>query len=127
MGRIRPGVALVGLVVTAITFIPSAAGAAPFADGVAGLQLRSATTHSQCDLGPIRELQQRLLQRRLFLRLGGRLGAGPRRSDTDSHNLSETPLGSRKKSEHDLLPPTRNEPFRTLSRRALERALVRVS
>jgi hypothetical protein len=38
-----------------MTFIPSVASAATTTLGVPGLQLCGSTTHSQCDLGPIRE------------------------------------------------------------------------
>jgi hypothetical protein len=50
MGRLRLGIVLAGLVVAAVTFIPSVASAAAVTDGVTGLQLCSAATHNQCDL-----------------------------------------------------------------------------
>jgi hypothetical protein len=55
MGSLRLGVVLVGLVVAAVTFLPSVAGAAAITDGVPGLQLCTSSTAAQCDLGPIRE------------------------------------------------------------------------
>ena len=54
MGRLRLGIVLAGLVVAAVTFIPSVAGAASVTFGVPGLQL-CGSTPSRCDLGPIRE------------------------------------------------------------------------
>jgi hypothetical protein len=54
-GRLRLGVVLAGLVVAAVTFIPSVSSAASVTYGVPGLQLCSSSTHYRCDLGPIRE------------------------------------------------------------------------
>jgi hypothetical protein len=53
MGRLRLGVVLSGLVVAAVTFIPSVAGAASAPDGVPGLELCGSLPQSRCYLGPI--------------------------------------------------------------------------
>jgi hypothetical protein len=55
MRRLRLGVLLTGLVVAAVTFIPSVAGAASITFGVPGLELCGSLPQYQCDLGPVRE------------------------------------------------------------------------
>jgi len=55
MRRLRLGVLLAGLVVAAVAFIPSAAGAASVTFGVPGLELCGSLPQYQCDLGPVRE------------------------------------------------------------------------
>lgn len=49
MRRLRLGVLLAGLVVAAVTFIPSVAGAASITFGVPGLELCGSLPQYQCD------------------------------------------------------------------------------
>ena len=55
MGRLRLGVVLAGLVVAAVTFIPSVAGAAAVTFGVPGLQLCGSTRTLSVTLDRVRE------------------------------------------------------------------------
>lgn len=55
MRWVRVGFVLAGLFITAVGFIPTAAGASTIKFGVSGLELCGSLPQYQCDLGPIRE------------------------------------------------------------------------